>query len=106
MKAIAQATGRSLDRIKADAAAQGDLGLVAESSRSTQKTLFQSPPLTVTGVFHKLKEIAALSGIAVCQLGIQISYYLLFHWNGLCDRLVRSSVCLSVRPSVCFHDNS
>ncbi len=65
MKAIAQATGRSLARIKEDAAAKGDLGLVAESSRSTQKTLFQSPPLTVSGVFSKLKEIAALTGNAV-----------------------------------------
>lgn len=65
MKAIAQATGRSFDKIKADAAKAGDLGIVAESSRSTQKTLFQPQPLTVHGVFHKLKEVAAMTGSAV-----------------------------------------
>lgn len=65
MKAIAQATGRSLDKIKADAAEKGDLGLVAESSRSNQRTLFQPQPLMVSGVFTKLKEIAAMTGQAV-----------------------------------------
>jgi DNA ligase-1 len=65
MKAIAQATGRSLDRIKFDATELGDLGLVAESSRSSQKTLFQPQPLTVGGVFLKLKEIASMSGHSV-----------------------------------------
>ncbi|ODN05333.1 DNA ligase 1 [Orchesella cincta] len=62
MKAIAQATGRSLDKIKSDATAAGDLGIVAESSRSTQKTLFQPPPLTVQAVFNKLKEVAGMTG--------------------------------------------
>lgn len=65
MKAIAQATGRSLDKIKSDAAAAGDLGIVAENSRSTQKTLFQPQPLTVHAVFQKLKEVAGMSGSAV-----------------------------------------
>ncbi|CAL8122524.1 unnamed protein product [Orchesella dallaii] len=64
MKAIAQATGRSLDKIKSDAAAAGDLGIVAESSRSTQKTLFQPQPLTVQAVFNKLKEVAGMTGSA------------------------------------------
>lgn len=65
MKAIANATGRPLERIKADAAKQGDLGLVAETSRSNQRTLFQPQPLTVHGVFNKLVEIAKLTGQAV-----------------------------------------
>jgi DNA ligase-1 len=68
MKAIAQATGRALDKIKADAGQLGDLGLVAESSRSNQKTLFQPQPLMVAGVFHKLKEIASMSGQSVSSI--------------------------------------
>lgn len=65
MKAIAQATGRAMDKIKSDAAAAGDLGIVAENSRSTQKTLFQPQPLTIQAVFQKLKEVAAMTGSAV-----------------------------------------
>eukprot|EP00057_Strongylocentrotus_purpuratus_P000684 XP_001180844.2 PREDICTED: DNA ligase 1 [Strongylocentrotus purpuratus] len=62
MKAIAQATGRSVDKLKVDAAEKGDLGLVAESSRSTQRTMFTPPRLTIKKVFSKLKDIANLSG--------------------------------------------
>ena len=39
IKALAQATGRAQDKVKADAAAKGDLGLVAETSKGTQRTL-------------------------------------------------------------------
>nr|XP_054762707.1 DNA ligase 1-like isoform X1 [Lytechinus pictus] len=62
MKAIAQATGRSVDKLKVAAAEKGDLGLVAESSRSTQRTMFTPPRLTIKKVFSKLKDIANLSG--------------------------------------------
>ncbi|XP_077979976.1 DNA ligase 1-like [Glandiceps talaboti] len=64
MKAIAQATGRSLEKIKADTAEKGDVGLVAESSRSSQRTMFAPPKLMVSGVFTKLKEIAGMTGNA------------------------------------------
>lgn len=64
MKAIANTTGRSLQQIKADAQKTGDLGLVAEQSKSKQKTMFQPAPLTVNGVFTKLKTIASMSGNA------------------------------------------
>ncbi|KAK3599300.1 hypothetical protein CHS0354_028663 [Potamilus streckersoni] len=64
MKAIAQATGRSIEKIKHDAQEKGDLGIVAETSRSTQKTMFDPPKLTVTAVFSKLKEIATMTGNA------------------------------------------
>ncbi|WAQ96632.1 DNLI1-like protein [Mya arenaria] len=58
-------TGRSMDKIKADAQEKGDLGIVAESSRSTQRTMFQPAKLTVPAVFAKLKEIATMTGNSV-----------------------------------------
>lgn len=64
MKAIAQSTGRTLAQIKTDAAASGDLGIVAEQSRSNQRMMFQPARLTVRGVFEKLKDIAQMSGHA------------------------------------------
>uniref|UniRef100_A0A8C4QN69 DNA ligase n=1 Tax=Eptatretus burgeri TaxID=7764 RepID=A0A8C4QN69_EPTBU len=62
MKAIAQATGRQVDKVKADVQERGDLGLVAECSRSNQKTMFTPPKLTVSTVYSRLKEIAQLTG--------------------------------------------
>ncbi|XP_051943328.1 DNA ligase 1 isoform X2 [Hippocampus zosterae] len=72
MKAVAQATGRQLDKIKAEAQERGDLGLVAESSRSNQRTMFRPASLTVGGVFKKLKEIASMSGNAAMNKKIDI----------------------------------
>lgn len=57
--------GRQLDKIKAEAQERGDLGLVAESSRSNQRMMFQPASLTAGGVFRKLKEIASMSGNSV-----------------------------------------
>ncbi|XP_014219449.1 DNA ligase 1 [Copidosoma floridanum] len=62
MKAIASSTGRTLAQIKAEFQKVGDLGLIAEGSRSNQKMMFQPPPLTVSNVFSKLKEIASTTG--------------------------------------------
>ncbi|XP_069782939.1 DNA ligase 1 [Narcine bancroftii] len=64
IKAVAQATGRHVDRVKQEAQEKGDLGLVAESSRSTQRTMFTPAPLTLHAVHSKLKEIAHLTGSA------------------------------------------
>ncbi|XP_077581088.1 DNA ligase 1 isoform X1 [Stigmatopora nigra] len=72
MKAVAQATGRQLDKIKAEAQERGDLGLVAESSRSNQRTMFKPANLTVGGVFKKLKEIANMSGNSAMNKKIDI----------------------------------
>ncbi|KAM4636896.1 DNA ligase 1-like, partial [Discoglossus pictus] len=72
MKAVAQATGRQLDKIKTEAQEKGDLGLVAESSRSNQRTMFTPPKLTVSGVFSKLKEIARMTGNASMNKKIDI----------------------------------
>lgn len=57
--------GRRLDKVKAEAQEKGDLGLVAESSRSHQRMMFQPASLTAGGVFRKLKEIANMSGNSV-----------------------------------------
>ncbi|KAM6919201.1 DNA ligase 1 [Xenentodon cancila] len=72
MKAVAQATGRQLDKIKAEAQEKGDLGLVAESSRSNQRMMFQPASLTAGGVFKKLKEIANMSGNSAMNKKIDI----------------------------------
>ncbi|KAI5615355.1 DNA ligase 1, partial [Silurus asotus] len=72
MKAVAQATGRQLDKIKAEAQEKGDLGLVAESSRSNQRMMFAPANLTAAGVFSKLKEIANMSGNSAMNKKIDI----------------------------------
>ncbi|XP_076160549.1 DNA ligase 1 isoform X2 [Ptiloglossa arizonensis] len=64
MKAIAQCTGRTLAQIKVDLQQVGDLGIVAEGSRSNQRIMFQPAPLTVSNVYSKLKEIAQMTGSA------------------------------------------
>ena len=62
MKAIGEATGRSLAIIKADQNEIGDLGLVAAKSRSTQPTMFKPKALTVKGVLDSLMNIATIAG--------------------------------------------
>ncbi|KHJ43632.1 ATP-dependent DNA ligase domain protein [Trichuris suis] len=61
-KAVAQCTGRSVDVIKAELGTKGDLGIVAEGSRNKQRTIFSSRPLTISGLFSKLKSIAKQTG--------------------------------------------
>lgn len=64
LKAVAQATGRQLDIVRAEAAESGDVGLVAEYSRVTQRFMLPPPPLTASGVFAKFRDIARLTGSA------------------------------------------
>lgn len=64
MKAISQTTGQSMDSIKNKVATKGDLGIVAESVRSNQRTMFSLPKLTVKGVYDKLRQIAQMTGHA------------------------------------------
>lgn len=66
MKVIAQTTGRTLAQVKTDAQNTGDLGIVAEKSKSNQRMMYTPAALTVDGVFNKLKEIAKMSGHSVC----------------------------------------
>ncbi|CAH0546565.1 unnamed protein product [Brassicogethes aeneus] len=64
MKAIAQSTGRTVQQIKADSQEAGDIGIVAEQSKSHQKMIFKPAPLSVRSVFEKLREIAKMTGHA------------------------------------------
>ncbi|XP_076987416.1 DNA ligase 1 isoform X2 [Tamandua tetradactyla] len=64
LKAVAQTTGRQLESVRAEAAEKGDVGLVAENSRSTQRIMLPPPPLTASGVFTKFCDIARLVGSA------------------------------------------
>lgn len=72
MKAICLATGRSESHIKAELKEKGDLGLIAESSRTNQTVLFKPKPLTAQNVFDKFKTIAELKGQATQNKKIDI----------------------------------
>ncbi|XP_068959410.1 DNA ligase 1 [Petaurus breviceps papuanus] len=72
LKAVAQATGRQLEAIRAEVAEKGDVGLVVEASRSTQRTMLPLPPLTAAGVLSKLRDIARLTGNASTSKKIDI----------------------------------
>ena len=71
MKALAQATGRNVDKIKENLHSVGDLGIVAEQSRTSQKMLFVPARLTVKTVFDKLKSISEMSGNSVMSKKIE-----------------------------------
>ena len=62
IKALSECTGRTEKKIKDDLKREGDLGVVALSSRSTQSTLVQPKPLLVRQVFQDFKAIAMTSG--------------------------------------------
>ncbi len=62
MKAVAGATGRNVAAIKKQVEEVGDLGTVAQTSRSGQMIIGQPRPLNVPGVFATLKDIAKIEG--------------------------------------------
>ncbi|GAB0091811.1 DNA ligase [Sergentomyia squamirostris] len=62
MKAIAQSTGRSMAQLKSDIQTIGDIGIVAEKSRSNQRMMFTPAALSLSSVFQKLQEIAKMTG--------------------------------------------
>lgn len=62
-------SGRQLESVRAEAAEKGDVGLVAENSRSTQRLMLPPPALTASGVFAKFQDIARLTGSTVIGTG-------------------------------------
>lgn len=54
-----------MTQVKSDVVKTGDLGIVAEKSKSNQKTMFKPTRLTVKSVHEKLKEISEMTGHAV-----------------------------------------
>lgn len=61
-KALAEATGSTLAKLKVEMQNKGDIGLVAEANRCNQKLIFAPKKLTIAGTFNKLREIAQISG--------------------------------------------
>lgn len=78
IKALAEATGSSEAVIKDKYKSEGDLGVVAMTSRSTQRTMFQPAPLTLRGVFEEFRNIGTrplnLHGIFVSRVARCISF--------------------------------
>ncbi|XXQ30521.1 DNA ligase [Plasmodiophora brassicae] len=59
VKVLASSTGRSAKVIQQDLRESGDLGLIAERCRSTQRTIFPPPPLTVMKLLATFRRIAS-----------------------------------------------
>ncbi|XP_035868376.1 LOW QUALITY PROTEIN: DNA ligase 1 [Phyllostomus discolor] len=72
LKAVARPQGRQLESVRAEAAEKGDVGLVAENSRSTQRLMLPPPALTAAGVFARFRDIARLTGSASTAKKIEI----------------------------------
>lgn len=62
IKAISECYGRAPATIRQDYKEVGDLGLVAQKSRSGQPTMFKPTPLDIDLVFENLTKIAKSSG--------------------------------------------
>jgi DNA ligase-1 len=71
MRAVANTTGRTLGQVKTDSQKTGDLGIVAEVSKSSQVMLCQPKPLTVPIVFERLKGIALMTGHSAMSMKVQ-----------------------------------
>ncbi|QNQ01438.1 DNA ligase 1 [Yarrowia lipolytica] len=62
MKSIAESTGRTPAYVKTEYQKLGDLGKVAQSSKSNQRAMFKPEPLKAANVFDTFREIAQTTG--------------------------------------------
>ncbi|KAG2493340.1 hypothetical protein HYH03_008474 [Edaphochlamys debaryana] len=62
IKALCEATGKNEASIKKAYEGSGDLGVVAVGARSTQRTMFTPPPLTIASVLKSFRDIAQTAG--------------------------------------------
>ncbi|XP_026403288.1 DNA ligase 1-like [Papaver somniferum] len=62
IKSLSEAYGKSETQIKKELKKEGDLGLVAKASRSSQSTMFKPAPLTVAKVLDTFRILAKVSG--------------------------------------------
>ena len=117
IRALVQATGRSQRAIKEEMLKVGDIGLVAESSRCTQRMMFKPAPLKVETVFSKLQEVARATGLASQQKKVEKissllvscrdteARYLIRGLSGkLRIRLQEQTVLTSLAHAVCLYE--
>mmetsp|Transcript_4412 Transcript_4412/g.6601 ORF Transcript_4412/g.6601 Transcript_4412/m.6601 type:complete len:836 (-) Transcript_4412:86-2593(-) len=62
LKALSEATGTGMQKLKKLLGEIGDLGDIAQKRRSKQRTMFPLPPLTVSGIFTNFIKLAKTAG--------------------------------------------
>lgn len=67
-QALAESTGRKDTLIKKEYEKHGDLGVVAVQSRSSQRTIFQTKPLTIRGVFQVRRRVVCAHDTLMARL--------------------------------------
>jgi DNA ligase 1 len=67
MKAVVEATGKSMKSLKEEYTKVGDLGLIAQASTNTVRTLKAPKPLTIASLFETLLTIAKMTGHEVMK---------------------------------------
>ncbi|VVC90260.1 unnamed protein product [Leptidea sinapis] len=62
--AVGQCTGRTVAQLRAAARSEGDLGIVAERARASQRTMMRPAPLRLRNVHAALRQVANMTGQA------------------------------------------